>query len=100
MSQDTWVLAVHIWKDRWGEGAELAHGQRGENGMRMLKEACEQEGITITFTGTEAHQENGEQERWFRSAFDCVWAHQIVTNVPINLWADGMANFVYVYNRM
>src|SRR5271167_1610046 len=48
----------------------------GENGTLMLKEACEQEGITITFTGTEAHQQNGEQERWFRLVFDCVHAHQ------------------------
>src|SRR5271169_5231908 len=66
----------------------------------MLKDACKQEGITITFTGTEAHQENGEQERWFQSAFDCVRAYQIATDAPLNLWADGMANFIYVYNRM
>ena len=72
----------------------------GENGTWMLKEACEEEGIMITYTGTEAHQQNGEQERWFRSAFDCIRAHQIATKAPINLWADGMANCVYVYNRM
>ena len=72
----------------------------GENTARIMKEACEQEGITITYTATEAHQQNGEQERWFRMAFECVQAHQIATDALKNLWADGIMNFVYVYNRM
>src|SRR5262249_34327229 len=74
--------------------------QAGEHGAKVLREVCEQEGITITYTATGAHQQNGEQERWFRSAFDSVRAHRIATGAPVNLWADGIANYVYVHNRM
>ena len=71
----------------------------GEQSTRILKEACEAEGITITYAGTEAHQQNGEQERWFHSALDCVQAQRIAANAPVGLWANGLANYIYVYNR-
>jgi RNA recognition motif-containing protein len=71
----------------------------GEHKSKILQEACNSLGITITYTGTEEHQQQAEIEGWFRVAFDGFRSHAIGTKAPLNLWADGIHTYCYVCNR-
>jgi hypothetical protein len=71
----------------------------GEHTSKILLSACKELGITITYTGTEQHQQNAEIEGWFRVAFDGLRAHFATTNAPLGLWADGLHTYCYIWNR-
>jgi hypothetical protein len=84
-----------------GEKVKSWHmDQAGEHTSKLLKQACETLGIILEYTATDDHEQNGEIEGWFRVAFDSVRAHQIHTEAPRNLWADGLQYRCFTWNRI
>jgi hypothetical protein len=71
----------------------------GENTSNVLRQTCESLGITLVQTATEEHPQNGEIEGWFGIAFGRVRAHLHQTQAPTNLWADGLGQQCYIWNR-
>jgi RNA recognition motif-containing protein len=71
----------------------------GENTSTILRQTCETLGISLVQTATEEHQQNGEIEGWFGIAFGRIRAHIHQTKAPPPLWADGLNQQCYIWNR-
>jgi hypothetical protein len=71
----------------------------GKHKSMVLLDACKALGITITYTGTEEHQQNAEIDGLLRVGFDGLRSHLITTGAPLGLWADGLHTYCYIWNR-
>ena len=78
---------------------KLYFDSAGENASSELLEACKTAGIQIEYTCTQAHNQNGEIDGWFRATLDMVRSNLHETGVPAFLWPETFLSAVQVWNR-